>query len=274
MKIEVPSVVRPEYFDIHSHVNDKRFDEDRDSVLRNTVRENVWTITVGTDKAMSQSACDSTLVSDGVFATIGVHPTDTPSEDFDESYYSELIEKYDKVVAIGECGLDYFRLEGDEKIQKERQKELFEQQIDFAVGRNLPLMIHTRDAHPDTLDMLHYKKKEYGERLWGNIHFFSGDLETAHKYYDLEFTTSITGVITFTDDYNEVVKKAPLDMIMSETDAPYVAPVPHRGKRNEPLFVKQAVDRIVELRDESEEEIKKALIDNAFRVFQLNKYKK
>lgn len=259
----------PEYFDIHSHVNDLRFKDDRDDVLRQTVEAGTWTITVGTDKDMSAAACETTLVTEGVFATIGVHPTDTPSEGFDEVFYKKLLQTYPKIVAIGECGLDYFRLEGDTELQKKRQKALFEQQIDFAVSQGLPLMIHTRNAHSDTLDMLSYKKREYGEKLWGNIHFFAGALPTAHNYYDLQFTTSITGVITFTDDYNEVVKKAPLNMIMSETDAPYVAPVPHRGKRNEPLYVKHVVDRIVELRVESEEEIKKTLIDNAFRVFQL-----
>lgn len=262
----------PEYFDIHSHINDSNFDEDRREVVQRMSKENIWTITVGTDKKMSQDACEATLLYKGIFATIGVHPTDKPKEGFDMDFYDDLIKKYPKIVAVGECGLDYFRLGGDENIQKQRQKVLFEQQIDFAVAHNLPLMIHTRDAHADTIDILKYKKQEYGNKLWGNIHFYSGNLETAYKYYDLQFTTSITGVVTFTSDYDKFVRDAPLSMIMSETDAPYVAPVPYRGKRGEPLYVKQVVARIIELRNEDEEHIKQALVSNAFKVFQLEKY--
>lgn len=263
--------MRPKYIDIHSHVNDVRYDEDRRETLEQMIEKSVWTITVGTDLSMSQKACETALIHEGIFATIGVHPTDRPNEGFNVDVYTQLLDTCQKVVAIGECGLDYFRLEGDEETQKARQKSLFEKQIDFAVEYKLPLMIHTRDAHKDTIDILRLKQKTYGDKLWGNIHFFSGDMDTASKYYDINFTTSITGVITFTTDYDDFVRSAPLSMIMSETDAPYVAPVPHRGKRNEPLFVTHVVDRIIELRKEDDEEIKQALIDNAFRVFQLEK---
>jgi len=180
-----------------------------------------------------------------------------------------VLATHPKVVAIGECGLDYFRSQssrsksnlGEEPAgdgerfdlaggsltsekERERQKQIFEAQIKLAVSEDLPLMIHCRDAHKDVLEILESYKKESGEKLRGNIHFFSGDIDTAKKYFSLGFTISFTGVITFTDDYNDVIRNSPIENILAETDAPYVAPVPHRGQRNEPVYMKEVIKKI------------------------------
>jgi TatD DNase family protein len=117
--------------------------------------------------------------------------------------------------------------------------------------------------------MITSKKKDYGDKLRGNIHFFSGDKNIAKKYFDLGFTVSFTGVITFTNDYDDVIKYAPLENILSETDSPYVSPVPHRGERNEPIFVSEVVKRIAEVKEENYEKVRKMMVDNALRVFNI-----
>ena len=260
----------PRFFDIHSHINDKKFDGDIVDVVKQMVDENVWTIAVGTDRRSSQLAAQISYFYSGVFSAIGIHPTDNPAEHFNEPYFEELA-GCPKVVAVGECGLDYFRAKDESAEEKKRQKDLFEEQLEFAIKINKPLMIHCRNAHADMLDILASKKNEHGDKLRGNIHFFSEGKETAKKYFDLGFSISFTGVLTFTNDYDEVVKYAPLEGIMSETDSPYVSPVPYRGERNEPRYVKEVVKRIAQIRGEDYEKIEKAMVDNAFRVFNINK---
>ena len=265
---------RPAYFDIHSHCNDSRFNEDRERIIGDMLDEDIWTITVGTNRNMSKLAAEMTLLGDGVFASVGVHPVDNPDEGFDAAFYSDLLLKYPKIVAVGECGLDYFRIAGDGLAEKKRQSDLFEQQIEFAVQNKLPLMIHVRGAkgaeifaHNELIDLVTSKKREYGDALRGNIHFFSGDIVIAKKYFELDFTISITGVITFTHDYDEVIRYAPANLIMAETDAPYVAPVPYRGKRNVPLYIKEVSDQIAAIRKQEKEALRNLLVDNALRFF-------
>ena len=179
--------------------------------------------------------------------------------------------KHPRVIAIGECGLDYYRAEED---TKELQKKAFIEHIELANKLGKPLMLHIRpglrslgeagNAYEDALEILktHAKVK-------GDAHFFAGDWKTAKEFLDLGFTLSFTGVLTFTHDYDEVVKNAPLDMLLSETDAPYVTPAPHRGKRNEPAYVAEVVRAIASIRGENLEEVAKQLVANARRVFSL-----
>ena len=186
----------------------------------------------------------------------------------DVDVYTELL-RDPKVVAIGECGLDYFHMEGDTIA---RQKGAFLKQIQIANVVGKPLMLHIRnhpknkevDAYADALNIL----KEYS-KVKGDVHFFAGTLENAKSFVDFGFTLSFTGVITFTDDYNEIIKNTPLDMIMSETDAPYVAPVPYRGKRNEPFYVKEVVKKIASVKGLSIDEVARAIMSNAKRVFNI-----
>lgn len=168
---------------------------------------------------------------------------------------------------VGECGLDYHHEK--EEAGRKRQRDEFEKQIEFAVKYAKPLMLHVRDAHKDAIEILTSKKKEYGDQLWGNAHFFTLGPDEAKDYYTLDFTTSFPGVITFATECADTVRYAPKDMIHAETDAPYAAPVPHRGKRNEPAFVIHVVEKIAELRGEDVEEVKRQLINNAWRVLKL-----
>lgn len=268
----------PQFFDIHAHVNDAQFDTDRMAVLARMREKGVWAIMVGTDRKASQDvAMMASFVDEGVFASIGVHPVDDRDGRFVEEFFTDLA-KYPRVVAIGECGLDYSRLTdvSDVGAEKVRQKKLFEVQINFALEHNLPLMIHCRDsdkaladANRDVLAILSEKKKSAGTVLRGNIHFFSQTIDIAREYFALDFTISFTGVITFSREYDEVVRLSPLDRIMSETDCPYVAPTPYRGKRNEPIFVEEVVKKIAEIRGEDFEIVRATLIQNTFRVFRI-----
>ena len=256
-----------QYFDAHSHINDPRFDLDIGEVLSRMKEAGVWSLVVGTEKKLSSRAVLLARAHEGVFACVGLHPTDDKEEKFDDAFYRALATD-PKTLAIGECGLDYFRINEEEK-EKVHQMDTFESQLELAVSLSKPLMIHCRNAHPDMLDILASKKREHGEKLRGNIHFFSEGPETAKKYFDLDFTVSFTGVITFARDYDETVRYAPLDLILSETDCPYVTPAPYRGKRNEPLYVIEVVKKISEIRAEDFETVREQLVKNALRVFKV-----
>ena len=253
----------PEYFDIHSHLNFGDYDKDREEVINRLKETRTHTITVGTDLESSIQSVNLSGQHLEIYACIGIHPTGNPNEHFDILKYEELV-KHPKVVAIGECGLDFFHAKKSEDY--DRQKKLFLDQINFAIKYDKPLMIHSRDAYEELLEILGPLKKEHGNILRGNVHFFAGSPEIAKRFFDIGFTISFTGVITFTQDYDKVIKLAPLDMIMAETDAPYVAPVPYRGKRNEPAYVKEVVKRLAEVRGEDEERIRAALVNNALRM--------
>jgi TatD DNase family protein len=258
----------PKYIDIHSHLNFPDYDADREEVIARMKEQGVLTITVGTSLETSRSAVALAERHENIFACIGIHPIDEENPVFDEVGFEELV-KHPKVVAVGECGLDYGR-EGviDEGV-KTRQKALFEQHIDFAVKHGKPVMIHARNAAEDILKILAAKKKQHGERLHGNAHFFTGSPDEAQCYIDLGFTVSFTGVITFAGEYAKTIKAVSMDNIMSETDAPFVTPVPHRGKRNEPTYVIEVVRKIAEIKGLEEEEAAKIILKNAVAKFNL-----
>ena len=279
--------MKPKYIDVHSHVNFAAYDEDRDIVIKRTLESGVWMLNVGTQKDTSQSVVElCEKYDEGVYGIVGLHPIHTSAsyhdtqelgeggreftsrgEDFDRDFYKKLTE-HPKVVGIGECGLDYYRVE---KETREKQFEVFRKHIELSLEVNLPLMLHVRptpkttDAYEDALSIL----SEFGDKPRGNVHFFVGTTDIADRFFERGFTVSFTGVITFADSYDKVVRNAPLDMILSETDAPFIAPALHRGKRNEPLHVRDVVRRIAELKREDEEKVREALIENARKVFSL-----
>jgi TatD DNase family protein len=252
------------YIDIHSHLHDTAFDIDRSDVLARMREEGVSTITIGTDIVSSKQASFLAEHEENVFASVGIHPRDDEHAVWDPDTLVALASR-NTTVAIGECGLDYFG--GVDESEKKRQRELFEQHINLALTSNLPLMLHVRDAYDDTLTILEERARKEGERLRGNVHFFAGDRMVAKRFLDIGFTVSFTGVITFTHDYDEVVSYVPADMIMAETDAPYVAPTPFRGKRNEPVFVREVYARIAAIRDVEETNIRQHINETARRVF-------
>ncbi len=253
----------PKYFDIHSHLNSSHYENDLEEVVVRLRETETYTIVVGTDFESSQKAVELAEKYQEIYASIGIHPVDDPSQIFEEEKFEELV-KHSKVVTIGECGLDFFH--ADKHVDLERQKKLFLNQIDFATKYDKPLMLHVRDAYEEVLEILESIKKIQGAKLRGNVHFFAGGLEIAKRFFDLGFTISFTGVVTFTHDYDEVIKSAPLNMIMSETDSPYVTPVPNRGKRNEPSYVVRVVKRIALIRGEDEEVVRATLVNNALSM--------
>ncbi len=268
--------------DIHSHINIKPLSENVEEIVSHMKEEEVGTITVGVDYATSKSAVElAEKYPEILWATVGLHPTDNLKEEFDFEKYLEL-GKIDKVVAIGECGLDYYRLvisdkgdaDSENKKIKERQKELFKKHIELAIKLNKPLMIHARpskntmDAYEDVLLILEgYKLHVTGYMPHANFHFFVGNLEIAKKIVEHGWTVSYDGPITFSSDYDEVIKWLPIENIMAETDAPFATPVPYRGKTCEPWMVKEVIKKIAELKGLSIEETQNKIRENVKRVF-------
>jgi TatD DNase family protein len=272
----------PKYIDIHSHLNLEQFDSDREEIIQKLKDEDILTITVGVDYLSSLKALELADKYDNLFACVGLHPSDVMIEEFDYDKMLALA-KNKKVVAIGECGLDYFR--NDNEDFKLKQKEVFDLHIKLSLEVNKPLMIHgrpsknTMDAYNDILDILKLYKKparphESGvggdnSKLSANFHFFSGNLSIAKRIIDLGFTLSFDGPITFSNDYDEIIKMCPIESIMAETDSPFAAPEPYRGKRAEPQMVKEIVKKIAEIKNLTEEETAKIIFDNARRIFDI-----
>jgi len=275
----------PKYIDIHSHVNFTAFDKDRDEVIKRALQNDTWVINVGTQADTSRAAVElARKYSEGVYAVVGLHPIHTDksfhdknelgSEDqeftsrgevFDKNIYREFL-KDKKVVAIGECGLDYYH---SRKEFIEKQKKAFIGQIELANEFNKPLMLHIRDAYKDALGIL----KKYA-KVKGVVHFFTGTPDEAKSFLDFGFMISFAGAITFPpkkdgtgSHYHELVKNTPLHMMLADTDSPYAAPVPYRGKRNEPSYVEEIVKKIAEIKNLPEPEVAEAIIANAKRVF-------
>lgn len=247
------------YIDIHAHINFEDYDNDRDQVISRTKESETLVIGVGTDKKTSKEVTDLSDNNDNMYAIIGLHPLYVQEEDFDTSIYNDLV-KNPKVVGIGECGLDFSR-----EVSKDKQIEVFKKQIELALQYEKPLMIHCREAYPEVLSIL----KQY-PGIRANFHFFSGTIEEAKEILDLGFYVSFTGVITFAKDYEELVNLVPINRIMSETDCPYVTPVPYRGKRNEPIYVKEVVKKIAEIKEMDEEEVRKNILQNAKSFFKID----
>jgi TatD DNase family protein len=256
----------PKYFDIHSHLNFEEYSKDFDEVIKRLRETETHTITIGTDLESSKQAVVLAEKYPEIYACIGVHPVENPTRNFDKEEFEKLV-AHPKVVAIGECGLDYFHAKREE--DKERQEKLFLDQIEFAIEHDKPVMIHSRDAYGDLLKILEPLANIHKEKLRGDVHFFAGNLEEAQRFFAINFTISFTGVITFARNYDNVIKNSPLEMIMSETDAPFVAPTPHRGKRNEPSYVSEVVKKIAEIREEDLEIVGETLVKNAKRVFKI-----
>ncbi len=258
------------YIDIHGHVNFPDFDADREDAIKRAKDAGVAMITVGTDMKSSVSAVELASIHENMWATVGVHPTDSKEAvDWDQL---ERLAGHPKVVAIGECGLDYFHSK-EEDIP--RQKDIFEKHIALANKLNKPLMLHVRNgkiggkgitgnAYQDALAMIQKSAK-----VRSNFHFFAGTMQDMKDIIANNGTVSFTGVLTFTSDYDELVKSVPPTHIMSETDCPFVPPVPYRGKRNEPVYVIETVKAIARIRGESETAVAGQLMENARNFFGL-----
>lgn len=290
----------PKYIDIHAHTNFIAFDGDRDAVIQRALEDDTWVINIGTQYDTSKKAVEMTNeYAEGVYACIGLHPIHTGvsyhdvselgdegqeftsrGEVFDKEKYRELA-KLGKIVGIGECGLDYYHMD-IESIEK--QKIAFISQIELADELNLPLMLHVRNnptdkthnAYFDIYELIkkHSKSLESGTLNIGVSHFFAGSVEDMKRFVEIGIFISFAGPITYKPkpeicDYISVIKETPLNMILADTDSPYVAPVPHRGTRNEPVYVKDIVKRIAEIKGLSEEDTAKIIFSNAKRLFDI-----
>lgn len=261
------------YVDVHCHIQFEDYDEDRREVVERMEREGVVGIVVGCDLESSKRAVSGANKHEHLFAAVGLHPNRESDEWYEAETYRELA-KNPRVVAIGECGLDYFRPTNVDDEVKWKQKAILNDQLQLAAELDKPLIIHSRpskgtqDAYHDLITILTEAKTTY-PNLRGDIHFFVGGITEAKALIDLGFNISFTAVITFARDYDEVIKSIPLTAILSETDAPYVAPASRRGKRNDPLAVKEVVRTIANVRNEDGETVRKTLVENAKRLFAL-----
>jgi len=254
----------PKLVDIHCHLDFPEFDEGREEVIERTLKSGLWFINVGTYLEDSRKALKTAQNYSGVFSSVGLHPQYV-KEGFNIGDY-EQIARDGKVVAIGECGLDYRRISDRDEWAKKQQKDIFKEQIKLSMEFGKPLMIHCRDAHADLLTMLKFHSND---NLRGNIHFFSGTVDDAREYLAMGFKISFAGPITYDGSYDEVIKAVPLESMMIETDAPFVSPAAYRGKRCEPMYVEEVAKKIAEVKGLSFEEVAKQTTENAVNFFKL-----
>lgn len=277
----------PKLFDTHAHVNFAAFKDDADEVIKRALDKNIWMVNVGSQYSTSARAVAyAEKYPEGVFAAIGLHPVQlkkgsfayhdseeldeteikTIGEDFEYAKYLELV-KNPKVVAIGEVGLDYHHFEPEDNVEelKAKQKEVFLEFIRLANEVQKPIMIHCWDGYDDLLEILQNNPVEKR----GVIHSFVGSRKTAKKFIDLGYKIGLNGVITYGISYDRLIKEVDLKDMVLETDCPYLTPVPHKGERNEPVFVELVAQKIAELKNVSVEEVAEVTTNNAKKLFGL-----
>lgn len=252
-------------FDTHAHLSDVQFDKDRDEVIKRARDSGVeYILSASADVASSVESVTLSQSYDFIYAAIGVHPHS--AVDLNNNIISLLTDfaAYSKVVAIGEIGLDYYY----DNSPREAQKIWFAKQVSLAKGLNLPILVHDREAHEDTLCIL---KNEGAKQVGGILHCFSGSVEMAREVMNLNFMISIAGPVTFKNARRlvEVVKYVPDDMLLIETDCPYLAPEPYRGKRNEPSYVRRVAEKIAEIKGKPIEYIEQITTSNAKKLLRI-----
>lgn len=252
--------------DTHTHLDDARYESDREAVIARARETGIDSmITIGCDLSTSQAAVALANRYPFVYATVGVHPHEV--KHIEDGWYNEFrrLAENKKVVAFGEVGLDYHYNYSSPKEQRDR----FREQIQLARELGLPLVIHTREAQEDTIQIL---KDERSTEVGGVFHCFSGDAWLAKDALDLGFYLSFSGILTFQNAgmLRDIAKTVPLDRILIETDCPYLTPVPHRGKRNEPAFVRHVAQILAAVASVSDlDEIYRLTTENARRLFRI-----
>ena len=252
-------------FDTHVHLNDLKYKDDLEAVIQNALQNDVSKMLVsGYDTRTNKRAIELAEKYDFMYATVGWHPVD--AIDFTDADYETLkqMATHEKVVAIGECGLDYHW----DKSPKDKQVEVFVAQINLARELQKPLVIHTRDSLADTLELL---KIHNAQEVGGVMHCYSGSAEMMKDFINLNFIISLAGPVTFKNGRRpqEVATQIALDKLVIETDAPYLTPHPYRGTRNEPAYVKLIAEQIAALRGISYEEVAKQTTENACKIFKI-----
>ncbi|WP_108672141.1 TatD family hydrolase [Peribacillus acanthi] len=253
-------------FDTHAHLNADQFSEDLQEVIERAKEVGVSKlVVVGFDRPTITKAIELVETYDFMYASIGWHPVDAIDMKDEDLEWIEDLASHPKVVALGEMGLDYYW----DKSPKDIQKEVFRKQIALAKRVKLPIVIHNRDATQDIVDIL---REENAQEVGGIMHCFSGSPETAKECVDMNFYISLGGPVTFKNAKKpkEVAEQIPLDRLLIETDCPYLAPHPNRGKRNEPSYVKLVAEEIAHLKGISYEEVARVTTENAKKVFGIN----
>lgn len=249
------------WIDVHTHFN----------MLEASPRESLkQAIENGVDKMITIGTCEKDLpivlniaeeLSPHVYCALGVHPHD--AKDYNSSVEEFILNNlnHKRVVALGEMGLDYYYNNSD----PETQKKVFKRQLEMAVEHDLPVEIHTRDAEEDTVEII----GSFGGKVRGLLHCFTGSRQLAEKAIELGLNISLSGVLTFknAEDLREIAKVLPFDRIHVETDAPFLAPVPHRGKKNTPAYVSFVGEKLAELRGVTDQEVKEQTYKNAHNLF-------
>lgn len=250
-------------FDTHAHYDDEAFNEDRDVILSDLQLQGIEKIiNIGATIESTGATVDLMQKYPFIYGAVGVHPegvTEMTDESMD--WLKELC-RYNKTVAVGEIGLDYYWNEPEREIQK----YWFRRQLQLAKEEKLPVVIHSRDAAKDTIDIM---KEEHSEQTGGVIHCYSYSKETARIFLDMGFVFGIGGVITFKNakKLKEAVEYIPMDAILLETDCPYLAPEPYRGKRNNSMYLSHVVAKIAEIKGISTDKVEQITMENAIRVF-------
>ncbi len=279
--------------DSHCHVHFNAYKDDMDEVIRRTLDKGVFMITVGTQQDTSKKGLEVAERYEGMWAAVGLHPNHTVeqtfwdddelppekqatpkiktrSELFDTEYYRELT-KHPKCVAIGETGLDYYRI--PEGVSREeviaKQEATVRAHFDLATEVALPVIIHCRDAYGPQADMIEEYVQAGKLSRRGVIHCFTGTEAEARRFIDQGFSISFSGIVTFAKELQTVAKALPLDKILVETDAPYLSPVPERGKRNEPWKVEYVAAKIAELHGVSVDEVAERTLKNTKAIFKI-----
>lgn len=250
-------------FDSHAHYDDHRFDEDRDELIAS-----LWThgigkvINIGSDLASIENVLSLVETYPEFYGSVGIHPSDTKDLTEEDMVYLKKSAAKDGIVAIGEIGLDYYYEEPEISIQK----KWFHRQLDLAEETGLPVIIHSRDACQDTLDILKERK-----RVIGVVHCFSYTKETAEEYLKMGYYIGIGGVLTFKNakKLKEAVEVIPMDRILLETDCPYLAPEPHRGTRNSSLMLPYVIEEIARIKNLEPKQVEDATWENVHRLFHI-----
>ncbi|MCG2687780.1 TatD family hydrolase [Candidatus Parcubacteria bacterium] len=272
--------------DTHCHVNFAAYKDDMDAVIRRSLDEGIGMIAVGTQSDTSRRAIEVAEKYDGVWASIGLHPSHlhkqefhdegeldsvkTRTEVFDPEFYRQLV-SHPKVVAIGEFGLDYYHMPTNIDVTQVHQDQInaVNLQIDFATEFNKPIIVHSRDAHDDQFKILRLAVEAGKLPRRGVVHCFTGTLEDAKRYIDLGFMISFTGILTFSKELQAIARELPIESIMVETDAPYLSPPPHRGKRNEPSYVKFITQTLADAKGLEYDQVAQQTTENAIKFFRL-----
>lgn len=277
--------------DTHAHINFKNYQDDADEVIGRSLDNDTGMVVVGAEYRTSKRALEyANKYESGVYAAVGLHPLhlekitadedeegefETRGEDFSYDNYEKL-SNFEKVVAIGEIGLDYYHIKLSSNVEeiKNKQKQALEEQLLLARNLELPAIIHCRIAHIDLLSILKDFKDKYKDLIpkdtpWGVVHCFSGDEDLAWEYFNLGLMISFTGLITFSKQWDDLIRKMPSERFMIETDCPFMAPEPYRGKRNEPAWVVYVAKRMAEIRNTTVEKVAEISTRNARHFFEI-----